>query len=252
MTLGSTRATFERLAVKDPLWTVLTARDKKNNKWEPEEFFRTGEVEVDAVLAHLDRLGVAFAPGRALDFGCAVGRLTRPLSTHFAEVVGVDISQPFLELARTYNADRPNCSFVLNVEPHLAQLGDDSFDFIYSNITLQHTPPETIVAYVADFVRLLKPRGVAVFQVPGGKSPFDGSLAWLARRLRWLTIAPLKRTSMRMRGKDMIPLYSVPQAELLAALDAAGGQVLLVENDLMAAKGWLSYRYIVTKPGGAT
>jgi hypothetical protein len=40
-----------------------------------------------------------------------------------------------------------------------------SFDFIYSDIALQHIPPDQSRAYIAEFLRVLRPGGLAVFQL---------------------------------------------------------------------------------------
>ncbi len=39
--------------------------------------------------------------GRALDIGCAVGRTTIELASHFDEVVGIDLSNAFIDAANT-------------------------------------------------------------------------------------------------------------------------------------------------------
>src|SRR5262249_28399549 len=57
----------------DAFWSVLSAPDKLGGKWEPGEFFRTGDEAIFSLLAHLKHLGLTVNPGRALDFGCGVG-----------------------------------------------------------------------------------------------------------------------------------------------------------------------------------
>jgi hypothetical protein len=53
----------------------------------------------------------------------------------------------------------------VNARPDLAVLPSLSFDFIYSDIALQHIPPDQSRAYIAEFMRVLKPGGLAVFQL---------------------------------------------------------------------------------------
>jgi SAM-dependent methyltransferase len=43
---------------------------------------------------------------------------------------------------------------------------DDFFDFIYTNIVLQHMRPEYSKAYLKEFLRVLSPGGLLVFQLP--------------------------------------------------------------------------------------
>ena len=59
------------------------------------------------------------------------------------------------------------------------------FDFIYSNIVLQHIPREAQFGYVREFGRILKPGGIAVFQTPAGlnfRRPTSFLLALLPNR----------------------------------------------------------------------
>jgi SAM-dependent methyltransferase len=159
---------WEGLAADDPLWAVLTRPDCRGGRWDPDEFFTTGSDEVADIIGRVRRLRPRLWPGRALDFGCGVGRLTRPLADHFDEVVGVDIAPTMIDLARRYHADRPTCRFEVNQAEDLARFPDDSFDLVLSLIVLQHVPPTAAVRYVREFCRVLAPGGVVVVQIPAG------------------------------------------------------------------------------------
>lgn len=153
---------WEELSQLDPLFAILTEKEKQFGKWDPKEFFASGQAEIDALMKSC---GIpAGDHGRALDFGCGVGRLSNALRLYFGDVWGVDVSSGMVELARRYVT---SCSFVVNQSDNLSQFGNDSFDFIYSNIVLQHQPSKEIArSYIREFVRLLKPEGMAVFQMP--------------------------------------------------------------------------------------
>ena len=56
--------------------------------------------------------------------------------------------------------------FVVNDRPDLSLFGDASFDLVYSNIVLQHMPPELARAYLAEFFRVVREGGFVVFQIP--------------------------------------------------------------------------------------
>src|SRR4051812_46865197 len=90
--------------------------------------------------------------GRALDFGCGVGRLTQALARHFTHVTGIDISEQMLDLARQYNRHGERVEYALNTRPDLSQWPDHTFDFVYSIITLQHMEPVYARRYIAEFV----------------------------------------------------------------------------------------------------
>jgi SAM-dependent methyltransferase len=245
--LADVQATFESLGKTDPLWGVLTHKRRKHNRWDPADFFETGRVEIQEVMQYCDALGLEIRRERALDFGCAVGRLTQPLCEYFQDVVGVDIAASFLDCARQYNRYGERCRYLHNTRNDLALLESESLDFIYTRITLQHMPAVYSVRYIAEFFRLLRPGGVAVFQVPSGWTPFDGSAAWILRRLRWLFIAPCKRAGKRLLGQPVIGMYPVARRDVEAIVRSNGARMVdVIENDA-SGKGWVSLRYCATK-----
>ena len=253
MSLAQVQSTFETLGRSDPLWTVLTNRRFKHNRWDPRAFFATGQREIRDVLDYTGRLGLSINRGRALDFGCAVGRLTQALAEHFDEVVGVDIARSFIDEAERYNRHGARCRYLHNTRDDLALLDSASFDFIYTNITLQHSPPEHSSRYIEEFFRLVKPGGTVVFQVPAGRSAFDGTAAWLLRRFRTTFISPLKHGWRRRRGKPVIGMYGIPRPRVEQIIQTSGGRLIDVVEDSAAGKGWQSFRYCATPaaPGGA-
>src|SRR5262249_3108618 len=58
------------------------------------------------------------------------------------------------------------CGFVLNETNDLAVFPDDAFDFVYSSLVLQHMKPEYSQNYIKEFLRVLAPGGLPVFQIP--------------------------------------------------------------------------------------
>ena len=110
--------------------------------------------------------GVAIERGRALDFGCGVGRLTQALAEHFDSCDGVDLAASMIERARELNENGERVRFHHNDAPDLRLFGDGSFDFILSLIALQHMEPELMRGYLREFLRVLRPGGVAFFNVP--------------------------------------------------------------------------------------
>ena len=182
---------WNELAELDPYWAILIEPGKRFGHWNREEFFATGPPEADALLNRAAQLEHPQARLRALDFGCGLGRMTRALADHFEECVGVDISENMVRGARELNGDLAGVSFVVNRAGDLSIFDDGSFDFIYSTIVLQHVPDRhAIKAYVAEFCRVLRPGGLAVFHSPATfRRPFacsgDGGCTWLTKhRLR--------------------------------------------------------------------
>jgi 2-polyprenyl-3-methyl-5-hydroxy-6-metoxy-1,4-benzoquinol methylase len=111
MNIKQLKKHWNRFGKADPLWAVLTWPDKRGNRWQLDEFFQTGEQEVDSVLNHVRSLGINLRGSRALDFGCGVGRLTQALAKHFKEVCAVDIAPSMIQLAKKYNRHGRKCRF---------------------------------------------------------------------------------------------------------------------------------------------
>lgn len=157
---------WNELGEVDPFWAVLSDPAKRGGKWDPGEFFLSGRREIDEALISAKRIHPALYTGVALDFGCGLGRLTQPLATHFREVHGVDAAASMIAAARQYDQPGGVCNFHVNPRDDLKIFPDNKFDFIYSRIVLQHIPPEATKRYLAEFLRVLKPGGLLMFQLP--------------------------------------------------------------------------------------
>lgn len=158
---------WEGLAQADPLWAICTDPGKKDRHWTRDDFFASGRNEVEVVLGHAARIGVSIdRTSPALDFGCGIGRLTRALAEYFPECCGVDISPTMIRLAQELNHDLPHCRFFLNEAAELKDVPENYFGFIYTSIVLQHIAAPHSYKYIAELVRVLKPGGVLIFQLP--------------------------------------------------------------------------------------
>ncbi|MDP9334879.1 MAG: class I SAM-dependent methyltransferase [Actinomycetota bacterium] len=166
MDLDDLQRNWDEFGRRDPYWAIISRPDRRGNRWDLDEFLRTGVDEIDALLAWLRNLGVAVRAGRALDFGCGVGRLTQALARTFAECDGVDIAPSMIERAHELNRFGDRCRYHVNDRDDLALFGDGIFDLVYSVIVLQHIAPEFTAAYLREFTRVLTPGGVLVFQLP--------------------------------------------------------------------------------------
>jgi SAM-dependent methyltransferase len=166
MSLDDVRKNWDALGTEDPLWAVLTDDRYHGGLWDEDAFFATGAEEIAGVVRDLDRLGKPKRRGRCLDFGCGVGRLTQALAAHFESCDGVDIAPSMIAAPRRLDRSGGRCSFHVNDAPDLALFPAKTFDFVYSNIVLQHMPPEAAKAYVLEFLRVLAPGGLAMFEIP--------------------------------------------------------------------------------------
>src|SRR5665647_199279 len=138
--LQDLRSNWNEFGLTDPLWAIATDPEKKGNKWELDEFFDRGVREIDALMDHLESRHISIPKGRALDFGCGVGRLTQALARLFNVVDGVDIAPSMIELANKYNRYGDRCRYYVS-DADLSLFEDGAFDFIYTSFVLQHIKP---------------------------------------------------------------------------------------------------------------
>jgi len=236
------RHVWQALGRDDPLWAVLSQADKRGGRWQRDEFFATGDAEVDYQLA---RLAVDDLPRErrfALDFGSGAGRLSRALARRFGKVLGLDVSSSMIEVARRLNADIDHLEFRENASARLEGVADASVDFVFSHIVLQHIPATLALGYVDEFFRVLAPGGVAVFQfVAGTDRSRRGRLFKLASN-RWLN--PMRRVAWRRR--EVFEMHTLEESALHACL-ARHPQLRLLHacDDHAAGPGWHGRRWSV-------
>jgi SAM-dependent methyltransferase len=218
--LKTLKRNWDEFGKRDPLWAILTAPHKRNRKWDLDEFFRTGEKEIALVMQSVDSLPLTIRRGKALDFGCGVGRLTQALGGYFDRCIGVDIAPSMLRLAKRHNKLGGRCQYLLNDSSDLRLFKSGTFDFVYSNIVLQHMKPEYGLNYVKEFIRVLAPGGLIVFQLPSepvaarpapGKTAASGALPAAAFSARictadaGLSARPGEVVELRVRIQNTSP-----------------------------------------------
>jgi SAM-dependent methyltransferase len=241
MELLSSQKNWNELGKEDPLWVVLTHPDKKGGKWDPSEFFATGQAEISETLQEVAALGKSIHYGTALDFGCGVGRLTQALAGHFEEVHGIDISPSMIGHARQYNTLGEKCIFHVNSQSNLELCKSNHFDFVYSNIALQHIEPKYSLQYMGEFIRVLKPGGIAVFQVRSST---------MLRRLFPEFLTKLYRRH-KFKGQPSIDIFGIPERQIVEVVREAGGDIVHVNREkvpeFLINWRWLSLRFVVVK-----
>jgi ubiquinone/menaquinone biosynthesis C-methylase UbiE len=238
---------WNALAELDPLWTILSEPEKKFGKWDSTEFFASGEGEAKRVLAMCKAASLNITFDRFLDFGCGVGRMTRAWSRFFASGVGIDVSEKMVGLARQFNSAVPQLEFVMSQSAKLP-FADNSFDFIFSVLVLQHLPSKAaILGYVAEFIRVAKSNGVVVFQVPI-EVPIRRRVQ-LRRRL-WSVLSFLgvsQRWQFEKLGLTPIQITGVSQKDVAAIITAKGARIQNVERYDPSEGEFYSNYYLTVK-----
>ena len=249
MRLSRLQRHWDEFGRQDPFWAILTDPSKKGNRWDVDEFFKTGERDIEDVLAWVTSLGLQVGRSRALDFGCGAGRLTQALALHFDHVTGVDIAPSMITLANSHNRHGERCRYLLNATADLRQIPGASIDFLYSRLVLQHMPPRAIKSYVVEFVRVLADGGAAVFNVPADPldAPVTGgfvkthtpmSLVRLRRRLH--------RVLVGLWTFPIMEVHGVPPDELVPLLKGHGATIADVRPDQSHGGAGSGFLYCVT------
>jgi 2-polyprenyl-3-methyl-5-hydroxy-6-metoxy-1,4-benzoquinol methylase len=205
--LEEIRASWDQAARENAIGNILTIPGIDRD-----EFFRHGWREIEALREPLGPLGIPL--GRALDFGCGIGRLSVALARFFAHVDGVDISGEMIARAE------PHPDVTYHRADDLAAFADASFDFVYSMIVLQHMPQEMQHGYISEFFRVLKPGGVAMFHTPEG--PDSGHPGW------------------------HLSMFGVLRETVGEWIAGSGGTLIDVE-DLGVDSGWRNLRYTAVR-----
>jgi len=164
MSLDALRSTWENLGRTDPLWAVLTDPDRRHGGWSVEEFLATGVGPNRWVCDLLANAGLGLGD-RVLDFGCGAGRLSNALAEHAAEIVGVDIAESMIAEAVRINR-RPDRVRFVHYDGTRLPFETGSFDSAVSLISIQHAPPDVQLACLVELLRVVRPGGALVLQIP--------------------------------------------------------------------------------------
>ncbi|MDH4393593.1 MAG: class I SAM-dependent methyltransferase [Aquabacterium sp.] len=230
-------AEWSRLGETEPHWSVLTADKYSSGQIAVHlaDFQRSGAKDVRHLDTVLRRNHLAWpSQGLCIDYGCGVGRMTLPLATHCAQVLGVDISAGHLHVAAQESAAQGLGNRLQWLQ--LRRLADlDSLpqaDMVYSAIVLQHNPPPVMALTLDRLLRCLKPGGVGVFQLPTHIPGYRFVVAEYLQALR----------DGQHQGMEM---HMLPQARVFEIIDAAGCQPCEVFSDEAAGPVYTSHTFVV-------
>jgi len=176
-------------------------------------FFATATEVINNLEGELRRVAPAKRRAwRVLEIGCGPGRLMRPMSRHFAEIHGVDVSDEMIVRAREKLSDTPNAYVHVGDGAHLTEFAENSFDFVYSYAVFQHIPSQEVVyEYLREIRRVLKPGAFARLQFNGlSRAGLDSYDTW---------------SGTRFASSEIIEFTAAQNFKLLA-LEGAGTQYL--------------------------
>jgi SAM-dependent methyltransferase len=133
-----------------------------------------------------------------------------------------------INIARTHV---DGVEFLVNESASLSQFKENSIDFVYSHIVLQHMPNEYQKRYIDEFLRVLRPGGLAVFQIPVDivhKLEMSPSLAYFVKRKlkEWLPVlVSIKRAlvpAKKFHNDFRYEMHSLSDAQIRCICDRRG------------------------------
>jgi SAM-dependent methyltransferase len=211
-----TDADWRELGATQPFWGVLSDPRFRNESLTPEGldlFDESGRRDIADIARQLAEIaGGELKVGRALDFGCGVGRLSEAMCAYADEVVGYDISPGMLEQARRRSAgavrygDRPL---------------EGAFDWINAFIVFQHIPPERGMALLRVLLDRLAPRGFVSLHFTVWREPHLQPRAGQARR--WLRGVMRRLAGLRPPAGE-IHMFDYDLSDIVRELNLHGVQ----------------------------
>lgn len=243
--LKQSEKNWDNLADEDPLWAILSDHSKKGARWKIEDFFESGQKEITKLFNWLNKNRININFGKALDFGCGVGRLSNPLASMFLQVYGIDISPKMIELAKSYSRYPKNkLCFLVNKVDDLNVFPDNFFDFIYTNITLQHIKQDFALKYIDSFLKKINENGIVIFQIESFKKNIFG----VGKDLLKLVLNPL----INLFRKNRINMYYIDVQEINRLILKNNSEVLLIDKkEIKTIYGAIfSYIYVLKSKSG--
>ena len=184
---------WKRLGETNPYFGVLSNAQYQGltlNEDVRSKFFLSGARHVELLFKVLEDCFGEIPRGKALDFGCGVGRITQAMAAAFDSVVGLDIAPGMLAEARRNAAD----SGLTNVEYHSSLDPDGlkplSYDLVHSYIVLQHIPVWTGEPIIEKLINAVRPGGIGALHmtIAPARGRFAAAFRNLIKRNRPLRI----------------------------------------------------------------
>ena len=101
---------------------------------------------------------------KILDLGCGSGDFSHSLVERGANVLGVDVSEKWIDICKKEYTNVKNLEFFVADGSNLKQLADNSFDFVVMNMVLLNVPEiDKVKKIFQEVSRVLKKSGQLIF-----------------------------------------------------------------------------------------
>tara|TARA_B100002051_G_scaffold245015_1_gene252123 strand:+ start:201 stop:881 length:681 start_codon:yes stop_codon:yes gene_type:complete len=129
--------------VSSDAWDKLTSNEPVSFV---RQLVREGREKMQAAI--IEKLPKDLRGIRILDAGCGTGVLSRMLDEKGAEVVGVDISEKLIEVAKNRSSLNKNIEYFAG---DMKEQSFGNFDYIIAMDSLIHYSTEDVISSIADF-----------------------------------------------------------------------------------------------------
>ena len=129
--------------VSSDAWDKLTSNEPVSFV---RQLVREGREKMQAAI--MEKLPQDLKGTRILDAGCGTGVLSRMLDERGAEVVGVDISDKLIEVAKNRSRSHRNIEYFAG---DMKEQSFGNFDYIIAMDSLIHYSTEDVISSIADF-----------------------------------------------------------------------------------------------------
>ena len=127
-----------------------------------DQYWASGYRDRDLLLGVAEKAG-SLGTELAVEIGCGLGRITRPLADRFRHVLGVDISPAMLRQARA-RAASPNIRYEPVGADQRLPLPDGAADLVIAWTVFRHVSKAVFAQYLDESHRVLRPDGCLVFE----------------------------------------------------------------------------------------
>ena len=219
---SSTDREWKKWGASDPYYGVLgystqSVADPDVHR----AFLATGRDDLGRAIDDVERLFGEVERGRALDFGCGVGRIMAAmLDTGFKSVDGIDVSPDMIAEARKNIGDNPQVRYFSSVGDVPQEGG---YDFVHTYIVLQHIRPPQGIPLIKSLIELAK---------PGGAFALHFTIADTRARARMINFFRYRMKPLhvlynavrgRRLGEPVMEMNRYPVAQVLAETAALSG-----------------------------
>lgn len=235
--MSDTDQAWKRWGEIDPYYGVKSHPQFRNAELDDNkaDFFQSGQNDISDRIAKAEHHFGTLARGRALDFGCGVGRLILPLAEQFGEVTGIDVSPAMIAEANSNAAARglANATFVLSDDTLSKVAGH--FDFVHTVMVLQHIPVHRGLRFIERLLSLVSVDGVAALHMTLDRSdgPVQRARYWAQR-----TVPGVNRVANIVRGRGasepLMEMNEYPLPKILAMAAGLGFGPTVIETQYHA------------------